>query len=164
MNPEDDFELQVAKIIKPALKEAKRKAKEEEQARKEAERRVASDPSVGFSLKKLWKKAKKGVRKAVKGKVWRVAEKALSKAGNFTPAPFGPAMKSAAAAMKVTRGLVKAKRLARSPRKRDRARAAAIVRAAKRKAMRHPVRRQRAAAAKALMSAPKLYLTLSPGA
>ena len=128
----------------------------------EAARLTGEDREVGWSLKKMWKKTKKIARKVTKSKVWKLAEKALVKVGPALPPPYGPALLAAGSAMKVTRALIKAKKLAKSPKRSHRAKARRIVRKAQRVAKRHPSRLRRAAAAKALVQAPKLYLTLAP--
>jgi len=118
--------------------------------------------AVGFSLKSLWKKTKKIAKKVTRSKVWKVAESTLRKAGPVVPPPYGPAMMAAGESMRVTRGLVHARELAKGGAA-DRYKARRIAHAAARVAMAHPSRNKRMAASRALLQAPKLYLTLSPG-
>ncbi len=114
----------------------------------------------GWSLKKLWKKAKKIARKTVKSKVWRVAEKTMTKLGPLVPPPYGPAVVAAGTAMKASRALISARRHAKAGRT---GRARAIVRRVKRHASRSKSRGKRMGAAKALKGSAVYYLTLTPG-
>lgn len=107
---------------------------------------------IGFSLGKLWKKAKRIAKKTVRSKVWRIAEKA-TKLGSLLPPPYGPALAGASAAMKTTRALIGAKKMARRGNRKG---ALRLIRQAKRVSRRFPGVMRRA---KKSASGP-LYLAL----
>ncbi len=89
---------------------------------------------IGWNIRKMWKKVKKGAKKLAKSKVWKLAEKATAM-GSVLPPPYGPALAAASAGMKTTRALILARKHAKKGNKKK---ARRLVRAAKKVARQHP--------------------------